>query len=428
MRAPWRGRLLVSAAVLYFAIAAGALTSGQKPAPMPGVLHEHPAIQYIGRPTTDRVATLNQSLAAGGRALQRDDRTGYLRAVLEALDVPEGSQLLVFSKTGVQSAYTSPQNPRALYFNDSVAVGYIAGAPVLELAAHDPQQGVIFYTLDQSAAAPTFARRTSCLSCHVSSSTLDVPGFLSRSSTVADDGTVMSQLGATNDVDHTTPHPDRWGGYYVTSEVASAAYATRAHLGNITFSPRGSTSNQVFVDWMNGAHETRGYLSAASDNVALLVFDHQMHANNLLTRLNWETRVASSGAPAIATDATLRVLVNQLADYFLFVGEAPLPLALTPRTGYADRLQSRIPKDRKGRSFGQLDAETRLLRYPCSYMIYSEAFDGLPASVKTAVYRRMIEILSGAETRGGHAGLKAGDRQAVIEILRDTKPDFPDYR
>jgi hypothetical protein len=425
MRGTWRGPLLVSAAALYIAIAESALTSGQKPEPMPGVLHEHPAIQYISRPTTDRVAKLNQSLAAGGRVLPRDDRTGYLRAVLEALDVPEGSQLLVFSKTGVQSRYTSPQNPRALYFNDSVAVGYIAGAPMLELAAHDPQQGVNFYVLDQSAARPAFIRATMCLSCHVSSSTLDVPGFLSRSSTVADDGTVMPQLGVTNDVDHTTPHPDRWGGYYVTSDVASVGYTTRGHLGNITFSPRGSTSSQVFVDWMNSAPESHGYLSAASDNVALLAFDHQMHANNLLTRLNWEARVASSGTLAIASDAKIHSLVNELADYLLFVGEAPLPLPLTPRAAFADHLLKTVPKDHQGRSFGQLDAETRLLRYPCSYMIYSEAFDGLPAPIKTAVYRRMLDILSGVETRGAHTRMKAAERQAVLEILRDTKPDFP---
>src|SRR5260221_14217948 len=420
-----RGAPLVSAAALYVVSASSALTAGQKPAPMPGVLHEHPAIQYISRPTTDRVANLNQALAAGGRALQRDDRTGYLRAVLEALDVPEGSQLLVFSKTGVQSRYTSPQNPRALYFNDSVAVGYIAGAPMLEVAAHDPQQGVNFYLLDQSAARPAFIRVTGCLSCHVSSSTLDVPGFLSRSSTVADDGTVMPQLGATNDVDHTTAHPDRWGGYCVTSEVASAAYATRAHLGNITFSPRGSTSNQVFVDWTNSAPESHGYLSAASDNVALLAFDHQRHANNLLTRLNWEARVASSTAPAIAADSKIRHLINDLADYLLFVGEAPLPLPITPRPAFADHLLKTVPKDHKGRSFGQLDAQTRLLRYPCSYMIYSEAFDGLPASVKTAIYRRMMDILSGGDARAAYTRLSAGDRQAILEILSDTKTDFP---
>ena len=54
----------------------------------------------------------------------------------------------------------------------------------------------------------------------------------------------------------------------------------------------------MFIDWLNSAPETRGYLSPQSDIVALLVFDHQMRAINLLTRLNWESRVAAGGAAA----------------------------------------------------------------------------------------------------------------------------------
>ncbi|HEV3061472.1 MAG TPA: hypothetical protein VGY48_24700 [Vicinamibacterales bacterium] len=400
----WRTGLLVSAAALGVALAGGASTSRQQHEPWAGVLDEHPSIQYATRPTTDRVAKLTQALAGGERSLTRDTRTGYLLPVLQALDIAVESQLLVFSKTGVQGAYSGPRNPRALFFNESVVVGYIPGAPVLELAAHDPQQGVVFYTLDQAASAPVLTRRTSCLSCHVSASTLDVPGVIARSNAVDDDGRVMPQLGA-NDVDHRTGHPDRWGGWYVTTVDAPARYASRAHEGNITFSGSGNTSNQVFVDWMNSSPETRGYLSSSSDVASLLVFDHQMHAINLLTRLNWESRV-SGGTPVR--------LVNELADYLLFVNEAPISVPATPLPGFAARLASSVPADRRGRSFGQLDGSTRLLRYPCSYMVYSQAFDGLPPAVKAAVYARMIDVLSGRD-----------DRRAVLEILRDTMRDFP---
>jgi hypothetical protein len=422
MSGTWCGRLLVSAAALGMAIGTSVSTSGQKQEPWAGVLDEHPAIQYASRPTTDRVAKLNQALTESGRFLQRDPRTGYLLPVLDALGVPKESQLLVFSKTGVQRAYTSPQNPRALFFDESVAVGYVPGAPVIELAAHDPQQGVVFYTLDQGAAAPVLVRRTSCLSCHVSASTLDVPGMIVRSNVVGDDGNVMPRLGS-YDVNHHTPHPDRWGGWFVTSEDVAPPYAQLAHGGNITFSGQGNTSNEVFVNWLNSSPETRGYFSSSSDIVALLVFDHQMHAINLLTRLNWESRVASSnGEPA---DGTLRRLVDELADYLLFVGEAPPSAPLTPRPGFAERLESKTPKDRHGRSFGQLEAVNRLLRYPCSYMVYSEAFDGLSPAVKEAVYRRMLDILSGTDAHAAYARLTADDRRAILEILRDTKPDFP---
>ena len=123
------------------------------------------------------MAVLNRALTAGQQSLSRDPRMGYLLSVLEALGVPLESQILVFSKTGVQRDVTGPANPRALYFNDRVVVGYIAGAPLLEIAAHDAQQGIQFYTVDQNApAGATFSRRTECLSCHISLSTLEVPG------------------------------------------------------------------------------------------------------------------------------------------------------------------------------------------------------------------------------------------------------------
>jgi hypothetical protein len=295
---------------------------------------------------------------------------------------------------------------------------------LLEIAAHDPQQGVIFYTLDQAADAPVLTRRTSCLSCHVSASTLNVPGLIARSNTVGDDGNVMPQLGS-SDVNHRTPHPDRWGGWFVTADASVVPYAQRQHLGNITFSNGGNTSNQVFVDWLNSSPEARGYISSSSDIAALLVFDHQTHAINLLTRLNWESRVAASRGQTGAADGTLRDLVNELADYLLFAGEAPPSVPLTPVKGFAEHLESRTPKDRRGRSFGQLDLDNRLLRYPCSYMVYSAAFDALPQAVKEAVYRRMVDKLSGPDTRPAYARRVSDNRQAILEILRDTKPDFP---
>jgi hypothetical protein len=128
-----RGRSMGLTLTVVVAIAATVdvtLASRGRQAPWVGVLEEHPAIQYASRPTTDRVARLNQSLAQHGpsrqsaegaaadRTFQRDQRTGHLMSVLDALGVPVESQLLVFSKTGVQRAYTSPHNPRALFYNE----------------------------------------------------------------------------------------------------------------------------------------------------------------------------------------------------------------------------------------------------------------------------------------------------------------------
>ncbi len=423
MTGKWCRRLLISTAALGMTIATSAQSSGQA---QPTPLDQHPSIQYASRPTTDRVAKLNEALSKAARSLERDERTGYLLPVLAALGVPVESQLLVFSKTGIQRTLTNPHNPRALFFNESVVVGYNPGAPVLEVAAHDPQQGVVFYTLDQTAvAAPTFTRRTHCLSCHVSESTLEVPGMIARSNGVDGDGHVMPHLGTTT-VNHQTPHTQRWGGWFVTANTSEAPrYSPLGHLGNVTVTTHPTSgpaiiSNHVFTEWMDSAPETRGYPSSASDLGSLLVFDHQMHAINLLTRLNWGARIAAD------TDAgRLRDRVNELADYLLFVDEATPVVTVTPRPQFAAHLAASIPKDKQGRSFGQLDLSRRLLQYPCSYMIYADAFDALPRSVKEAVYRRMFAILSGKATGAKYAHLSAGDRRAILEILRDTTSDLP---
>jgi len=413
--APRARRLLAGALVVSAAAAgAGVVAAAQE---WNGVLYQHPAIAYLSSPTTDRIAALSRAVAGGTRTLARDPRTGYLRPVLDALGIPVESQLLVFSRTGVQRAHTSPHTPRALFFDRSVVVGYIPGAPSLEIAAHDPRQGVIFYTVDQSAAAPVFRRETMCLTCHVSASTMDVPGAIARSNAVDDDGNVMPQLGS-NDVTHETAHPDRWGGWFVTSEGVPAPYNQLAHEGNITFSARGNTSSQVFVDWMNSDPAGRGYLSDQSDIVSLLVFDHQVHAMNLLTRLNWESRAGNAGEVAR--------LARELGDYLLFTNEVPPTVPLEPLPGFAKHLASTTPADHLGRSLGQLNLDKRLMRYPCSFMVYADAFEALPADAKRQVYARMLERLTTEDPpRLQKVHMTAAEREAVLEILRDTKPDFP---
>jgi len=428
----WRasGWLAIAATVLTASLAVRA--SGQAPAPFPGLLDEHPAIQYASRPLSDPVARLNEALRAGARRLAHEPGLGYLRAVLTALEVPEESQLLVFSKSGIQRAFTGPDNPRALYFNPRVVVGYIAGAPALELAAQDPQQGTIFYTLDQGAtSAPAFVRGATCLTCHVSSSTLDVPGPLDRSHRVAPDGGLLQRAGPAIAVTHKTPHTERWGGWFVTSSIATPPYQVLGHLGNLTVTDYkggdepATVSNHALVRWLDSAPERRGYLSEVSDLAALLVFDHQMHAMNLLTRLNWDWRIAVDERRARVDDPAIAARIDELADYLLFVDEATPVVEVTPRAGLSERLLGFAPRDPRGRSLAELDLTTRLMRYPVSYMIYSEAFDGLAPPVKAAVYRRLFARLDGVDPAPRLAHLRTPDAAAAAEILRATKADLP---
>jgi hypothetical protein len=95
--------------------------------------------------------------------------------------------------------------------------------------------------------------------------------------------------------------------------------------------------------------------------------------------------------------------------------------------GFPEAFAARGPADSRGRSLRQMDLTRRMMRYPASYMIYNEAFDALPAAAKEQVYARMWEILSGRERGPKFARLTLADRQAVVEILRETKKDLPPY-
>ncbi|HEY7388507.1 MAG TPA: hypothetical protein VH640_08360 [Bryobacteraceae bacterium] len=365
--------------------------------------------------------------------LKYDGPSGYLRSTLSALHIPVESQMVVCSKTSLQRALISPSNPRSIFFNDSVAAAWVPGEPFVEVAVEDPQQGVLFYTLDQKASGPVqFTRQDRCLQCHESNAALGVPGMLVRSEFTAPNGYAMQQLGEFVS-DHRSPFEERWGGWYVTGKVGGLR-----HMGNLMFADSKvaePVSKVGEISSLDGRFDTTAYLSPYSHVIALMVFDHQMRMMNLFTSSGWEVRSAlydrqkgpTSGTepPAVAT--VLREAANEVVDYMLFVDEAPLHGKIEGTSGFAEEFAARQPRDSKGRSLRQFDLERRLMRFPCSYMIYSDAFEGLPAELKHAIYQRMWQILSGQEKAQKYSRLSSPDRQAVVEILRETKQGLPDY-
>ena len=416
------GRRLPLAFAALLTLTAIAAAAGQF-ADLSADLVREPAIAYFTTPASDRIARLNADLQRGAATLTFDPVQGYLPSVLEALGVPASSQLLLFTKSSVQASRINPRNPRAIYFDDTVALGFIHGAEFLEFAALDPRQGVVFYTLDQRAVEkPVIERRDFCLSCHDSRSTLEVPGLLVRSIVTTATGAPVPKYGNSTP-DHRTPFDDRWSGYYVTGRHGSLQ-----HLGNAMLVDRTSearvTNDTLNLDSVKDRFDADHYLSAHSDIVALLVFEHQMHMTNLLTRIGWDARILAT-SPRADAPAILAKAADQLVDYLLFVDETPLPAGVTGTSGFAGQFGGRGPTDRRGRSLRQLDLRARLLRYPCSYMIYSDAFDALPPPARDAVYARMWRILSGKDAAPKYARLQAADRRAIVEILRDTKKDLP---
>ena len=156
-----------------------------------------------------------------------------------------------------------------------------------------------------------------------------------------------------------------------------------------------------------------------------MLLEHQATMINLLTRVGWEARIAEYKPAAGVSPATFDDAVRELVDYLLFVDEAPLPAGVGGTSGFAAVFSARGPRDGKGRSLRDLDLQSRLFRYPCSYLIYSPAFDALPAMAKTAVYGRLWSVLSGRVTGEPYTRLSPADRRAIVEILRATKPGLP---
>lgn len=400
--------------------------------------YEQPPIEYSRGTPDNAVSRLTKRLEAGSVRLEHEEHFGYLRGLLKQLDVPESSQTLVFSKTSLQRDRIDPERPRSIFFNDEIYVGFCQQGEVLEISVADPQLGGVFYTMpQQSSARPIPLRQTeSCLMCHASGNTEGVPGHLVRSVFPDDDGVPILSAGSYR-TDHTSPLEERWGGWYV-----SGALGRQPHFGNTTYRDANRTpergAERLDSPPLDRWIDTRHYLRPHSDLVALMVLEHQVQGHNLLARANFETRAAlhmevtlnrELGEPPThrwnSTTVRIRSAGEALVKYLLFSGEAPLAAPLSGASSFAEEFTARGPFDSQRRTLREFDLRRRLFRYPLSYLVYTPAFDALPPEMRDYVYGRLAEVLSGRDTSEPFAHLTAADRQAVVEILRATKPGLP---
>lgn len=389
---------------------------------------EGPAIRYSRTTPDNAVTQLQLRIDRGEVRLTFDRNHGFLVSLLRALRIPMSSQVLVMSKTSVSRRLISPRSPRALYFNDRAYVAWVRGAPSLELSAFDPRLGPVFYLLPQvNDGRPRFVRvDRECLLCHVAEATNGLPGYLMRSVSPDPEGAplIAAPTYVTNDA---SPMRERWGGWYVTGTSG-----TSYHMGNATLLNERAIDGKAGsnVTSLAGLVDAARYLTRHSDIVALMVLGHQTHVQSLIARASYWTRAsltrsaAARGPARTALSTGARGACEELVRGLLFSGAAPLSAPVSGTSGFSEEFARGGPTDRQGRSLRDLDLRRRLLRYPCSYLIYSQAFDGLPSPARRYVYRRLWQILSGDDTTSPFAHLTADDRRAIRQILLDTKPAF----
>ena len=400
---------------------------------------ERDPINYSQAKDANVITRLEEKILAGTVVLQHDEQFGYLPALLKALGVSTSSQTLVFSKTSLQLDRIGPRTPRAIYFNDDVFVGYCHRSEMLEITAADPKLGAVFYAFDQDTRdKPKFRRQTNrCLLCHASSSSQGMPGNVLTSVYPESDGQPNRSMDFFR-VDHSTPFQRRWGGWYVSGTTGG-----QVHLGNMIVKgirvpdekELAATSNLVNLE---DRFRPKMHLTPHSDVVALMVMEHQAEMHNRLTRANFLVRDILFGQPAgnpaapekgrsAETERRIRDACEPAVRYLLFSGEIPLTDPVKGTTPFAGEFAARGPKDQKGRSLHEFDLKRRLFKYPCSYMIYSEMFDTLPEAALECIYRRLWDILHAKSGEAAFEHLSEGDRQAIIDILRETKTTLPAY-
>ncbi len=398
---------------------------------------ERPPINYSNSKPDNIIERLKLRLESNEVEWTKEKNTGYLRGLLKALDISIESQTLVYSKTSFQAKLIEPARPRALYFNDDIYVGYVPKSNLLELSVADPKLGAVFYTFDQDNIS--LERETSdCLSCHGTSRTGHTPGHLLRSVTTKLNGHIIFRAG-TELVNHTTEYGHRWGGWYADGTRLPAQNHANLH-GKITSEDDLSFVKYNEKEQLSNFFDSELYLSNHSDVVALMVQDHQVEMHNLFAKANHRTRVAihyqkimdealnrDSTCLSESTSSIIANMGDKLLSYLLFTNEIPLPNPIKGSTNFEKIFSQRKPRDNMNRSLYELDLETRLLKYPCSYLIYSDTFEQLPVQMKDYLYKKLWDILNDTDPSYPIKVKNSKDRKNIKEILLSTKSDLPKY-
>lgn len=398
---------------------------------------EQAPIRYSATAPADALARLRSRIASGELAFRGSEQEA-LRTLLAALEVPVESQVLVFSKTSLQRGRIRPERPRALYFSDSVYVGWVPGG-LMEVTAVDPRLGPIFYTFEVAAGRdqpPVITRDNDCLRCHGGTFVRDVPGVFVRSVFPDRTGEPLLRHGSVV-VDDETPFEQRWGGWYVTGYRGTAPHRGNVLAGEqddaLVFRPADQRPDELsaFLD-------TATYLRPTSDMAALLILEHQTATQNALTRaglacrrmiayqhgLQKTFREPETDEPAYdSVKSVFAGAVQEVLDHLLFRRAASLPDGIEGHPGFRAAFLRGAPRSKAGHALKDLELRGRIFAQRCSYLIYSESFRTLPETLKVRILDRLRAVLVGQEAGDRYAYLPEEERRRIHDILLETHPD-----
>jgi hypothetical protein len=355
--------------------------------------------------------------------LKLDARGGekeFVIALLKELGVPVSSQLWVFSGTSLQSGRISPRNPRAIYFNEDMYVGYVPGGQ-MEVCSLDPERGAVFYlfNIPREGEPVRFQRSEKCMNCHAGDAQFHVPG-LAVESVIPGPNTGSLDAFRRGLSGHTVPLEDRFGGWHVTGAPDSLK-----HHGNLTGILNGS-SLKLSANPPGSQFDPSRYPAATSDILAHLILEHQIGFTNRVTEARYFTRAALAAGKGRIRNEDAKVLAEKadaLARYLMFADEAPLPReGITGDSAFkADFLRNRKAAP-DGTSLKDLDLHNHLFKYRCSYMLYSRVFTTLQPEFKKLVYARLSAAVGDTNASREFSYLPLPEKRAIRTIVGATLP------
>ncbi len=377
---------------------------------------------YWTRELNDPLTRIKEDLESGSIQLDRSGDLPFLRSLLEVLEISPETQMLLFSTTSLQLRYINPRNPRALFFNEDVYLGYIPGGKI-EIVSIDPAAGGIYYIFDiPRGDTPIRVERSNrCMNCHAAREIGRVPGLLIQSVIPGTRGGSLESF-RQEETGHGIPLTERFGGWYVTGETGITN-----HWGNTIGQFINGEINRIPTP--PGKHFSFDkYPAAHSDLLTQMVHEHQVGFVNRTIEAAYVARKItheSGGGIGSNEAAQLDALASGLARYLLFADEAPLPKPVRGEAGFIKAFSRTRKADPQGRSLKDFQLRTRMFKHRCSYMIYSRAFQGLPENLKQRVYHFLGAALNTGAPRPDYAYLPDDEKRAIREILKATVPGLP---
>ena len=388
---------------------------------------------YWASDLEDPMSELLKGVRKGEISLDENPGMPLVRRLLEELQIPESSQMLVFSRTSLQRGAVSPTNPRAIYFNDDVYLGWMPNGRI-EIASSDPEKGFIFFFQREltDRKAPLFSRDRVCIQCHAGSATNFLPGPLGRSVFPDSKGRSLKSVDTFELIGHEVPVHERWGGWYVTH-----VHQDLTHMGNaIAVKGNGELKLQRkdSSKGLDDFFDTSNYPVSTSDIEALLIFDHQVRMQFVLIESAYKVRQVifdsqktASKQSSIDLNAILKEVTEKIVSELLFKKEFPLggKVVDAAQVGkFVTEFKAKGKADSRGRSLRDLELKNRLFKYRCSYMIYSKSFEAFPEILKNSVFNRIKAIITSDSPQLGYEYLEAEEKKAIFDILSGTLAGF----